>query len=133
MNIVLVDTNVVSFLLKGDSRAQLYFAELQGKQLALSFMTVAELYQWAAIREWGEQRTRKLTQTLRGTYLVLSFDFALCQLWGGLRAQRRMLGTPISPQDAWIAATALHYDIPLITHNPKDFNNIPDLILVDKV
>lgn len=130
MTVILLDTNVVSFVFKGDSRAQLYFDALQDKQPAVSFMTVAELYQWAAIREWGEERTRRLTQTLQETYLVLSFDFALCQLWGSLRAQRRILGDPISPQDAWIAATAFYYDIPLITHNPKDFKNIPHLTVV---
>ena len=50
--VVIVDTDVVSFLFKGDTRAQLYRPHLQGRTLALSFMTVAELYQWAYIRNW---------------------------------------------------------------------------------
>jgi tRNA(fMet)-specific endonuclease VapC len=132
MSIILLDTNVVSFVLKGDSRAQLYESYLQGQQMALSFMTVAELYQWAAIRQWGKQRIRQLEKTLRETYIVLSFDIALCQLWGEVRAKRRAIGNPISPEDAWIAATALHYDIPLVTHNPADFENIKDLTIVTK-
>ena len=36
MNIVLVDTNIVSFFLKKDSRAQAYQAHLQDKMLAIS-------------------------------------------------------------------------------------------------
>ena len=39
---VIVDTDVVSFLLKGDTRAQAYRPHLQNKSLALSFMTLAE-------------------------------------------------------------------------------------------
>ena len=50
---VILDTDVVSFLFKGDTRAEAYRIHLRGKTLALSFMTVAELYQWALVRNWG--------------------------------------------------------------------------------
>ncbi len=65
METVLLDTDVVSFLLKGDSRAEAYVPHLQDRRLALSFMTVAELYQWAAVRNWGARRRQQLDQTLR--------------------------------------------------------------------
>jgi tRNA(fMet)-specific endonuclease VapC len=45
MPTLLLDTDVFSFLLKGDSRANAYTPLLQGHRLALSFMTVAELFQ----------------------------------------------------------------------------------------
>ena len=51
--VVIVDTDVVSFLFKGDTRAEAYRQHLQSKTLAISFMTVAELYQWAYVRNWG--------------------------------------------------------------------------------
>jgi hypothetical protein len=36
--------------------------------------------------------------------------------------------------DAWIAASAVAYDCPLVTHNPGDFGGIEDLkILTEKV
>ena len=34
--------------------------------------------------------------------------------------------------DAWIAATALLYGIPLITHNPGHFVNVPVLAVVSE-
>ena len=43
METVLLDTDVVSFLLKGDNRAEAYVPNFQDRRLALSFMTVAEL------------------------------------------------------------------------------------------
>ncbi|MEO0015414.1 MAG: hypothetical protein RLZZ535_3803 [Cyanobacteriota bacterium] len=64
MSILVLDTDVVSFLLKGDSRSQKYAPILQGNQLALSFMTVAELFQWAAVRNWGASRTANLEKSL---------------------------------------------------------------------
>lgn len=128
MNTVLVDTDVFSFILKGDSRATAYLALLQGNRLALSFMSVAELYQWAAIRNWGSQRVEQLEQTF-ANYLIIPVDIHLCRVWGNLRADRQKAGRTIASQDAWIAATALHYKLPLVTHNAGDFQEIQGLNL----
>ncbi len=133
MDIILLDTNIVSFIFKGDSRAADYEPHLKDRQLAISFMTVAELYQWAAVRKWGERRREQLAQTLTANYTVLSFDIRLCQTWGEVRAGRQSTGKPIAPQDAWVAATALHYSLPLVTHNPKDFVDIADLTVITTV
>ena len=43
MDAALVDTDVVSFTFKRDTRHHLYRPHLDGKLLSLSFMTVAEL------------------------------------------------------------------------------------------
>ncbi|MGD9099315.1 MAG: type II toxin-antitoxin system VapC family toxin [Anaerolineae bacterium] len=131
-NTILLDTNIVSFALKGDSRAASYVPYLQGRRLAISFMTVAELFQWAAIRNWGARRTSQLEASLEN-YIVLPFDIALCRLWGEVRARCRAAGRPISPQDAWVAATALQHHLPLVTHNPSDFEVIEGLELITMV
>lgn len=133
MNLILLDTNIVSFLYKGDSRGQQYAPYLQGQRLAISFMTVAELYQWAAIRKWGDRRKKQLEETLRTNYTVLAFNIELCQIWGEVRATRRAMGKPISPEDAWIAATALQYELPLVTHNPADFEDVEKLEVITTV
>jgi predicted nucleic acid-binding protein len=129
---VLLDTNVVSFLFKGDSRAEPYVSHLENRRLAISFMTVAELFQWAAVRKWGEARKRQLEASFHN-FVVLPFDIALCRLWGEIRADCRAAGRPISPQDAWIAATALLHNLPLVTHNPSDFEAIEGLELITMV
>ncbi|HEY6332639.1 MAG TPA: hypothetical protein VI756_25170 [Blastocatellia bacterium] len=64
MDYVLLDTNVVSFLLKQDSRAEAYRASIAGKLPAVSFQTVAELEQWALLRGWGDQRKAELESFL---------------------------------------------------------------------
>ena len=126
MSIVLLDTNVVSFLFKGDSRADTYAPLLQGNQLAISFMTVAELFEWAATRNWGSRRRTRLEQTL-ATYVIIPIDIELCRIWGTLRAEQQAKGKTIAPQDAWIAATAVRHSLPLITHNPSDFHSIANI------
>ena len=126
MPTVLLDTDIVSFLLKGDTRAAAYMPLLTGNRFALSFMTVAELFQWAGVRKWGARRVAALEQTLIG-YLILPADVEMCRIWGTVRVNRASAGRPISPQDAWIAATALRHSLPLITHNASDYQSIPAL------
>ncbi len=132
MDVVLLNTNIVSFLLKGDSRARSYAPHLRGRTLAISFVTVAELFQWAFVHNWGARRMSQLETSLQN-YTVLPFDIALCRLWGEVRARCRAVGRPISPQDAWIAATALQHRMPLVTHNPADFEAIEELELIATV
>jgi tRNA(fMet)-specific endonuclease VapC len=130
MSMVLLDTNIVSFLLKRDTRAQDYEVYLQDKKLAISVMTVAELFQWAKVRHWGTHKTKELENLLVNDYHTLTIDVATCRLWGEIRADCRSVGRPISAQDAWIAATALQHRLPLITHNPSDFKVIKELNII---
>jgi tRNA(fMet)-specific endonuclease VapC len=129
--VVVVDTDVVSFLFKGDTHAEAYRQHLQGKTLAVSFMTVAELYQWAYVRNWGEQKLAQLEERLR-SYVVVPYDHELCKQWARICADRQRLGKPISVQDAWVADTALRHRCLLVTHNGKDFADIIGLMVVSE-
>ena len=62
---VVVDTDVVSFLYKRDTRAMAYRPHLNGQLPFISFMTLAELEQWMEVRNWGPSRRRDLHDYLR--------------------------------------------------------------------
>lgn len=51
---MLLDTDVVSFILKDDSCGEVYFERVKGQQLYVSLITAAELYQWAKTSHWQE-------------------------------------------------------------------------------
>jgi len=110
-------------MLKKHSLAQQYRPLLEGKLLSISFMTVAELYRWAIERAWGEKRIKQLEETIQN-YVVLSSDDEICRHWAKVRSIK---GHPISDPDAWIAATAMRYNTPLVTHNLKHFKPIQEL------
>jgi tRNA(fMet)-specific endonuclease VapC len=121
---VLLDTNIVSYLLRGHTLAEAYRPILSGNILAISFMTIAELYEGAGRAGWGAPRLASLEAALR-SYVVIPFNIDICRQWANVRVARK--SQPIAVDDAWIAATALTHGIALVTHNPADFLNIPGL------
>ena len=129
MNTVLIDTDVLSFLFKQDTRAELYRPHLQQALSLISFMTVAELKQWTLLRNWGSRRRQALDEHLQ-LYTLVPFDRDLCQTWAEVRYQAHQSGRKIETADAWIAATAILYQVPLVTHNRTDFDWVKGLTVI---
>lgn len=130
MGAVLLDTDVFSFFLKAaDTRAALYHPHIRGKSIVLSFITVGELYVWAARRRWSAKRIASLEQRLQ-SLVVVPYDFELCKIYGRVRAALLDKGHPIASNDLWIASSALRHAIPLVTHNAKHFAAIRGLKLI---
>jgi len=124
---LLLDTNIVSYLMRTDPLARLYRPHLANHALAISFMTLAELYEGASRGDWGADR-RRYIEEIPGLFVVIPPDPNLCARWGEVRWMRRR--QPISAEDAWIAATAIEYGCPLVTHNARDFRDIPGLTII---
>jgi tRNA(fMet)-specific endonuclease VapC len=131
MSALVVDTDVVSFIFKLDTRGALYDPHLSGGSLFVSFMTVAEIDWWAKVRGWGERRRTDLEAYLQ-RYTVIDSDRALCRRWAEVRHQARKAGRAVAPADAWIAATALLYKLPLVTHNRAHFDWIGGLTVISE-
>ena len=129
MSQIVVDTDVASYIFNWHSLAQHYADALRGSELILSFMTIAELRMGAISAGWGGRRRVLLEQFMRRFELVYA-DNDLCTVWARIRADARAAGRPLSPQDAWIAATALALDAPLATNNRRDFEHVRKLRLL---
>lgn len=126
-----VDTNIVSYLYKRDTRAEDYQAHLDGKLTIISFMTIAELDRWTLKRDWGEKRKSDLEKFLH-RFTVIEVNRALCLKWAEATNSAQRNGRPIETADAWIAATALFYNVPLVTHNRSDYLGVDGLQLISE-
>ncbi len=133
MDFVVVDTDIVSFCFKHDSRAQPYVANWTGKTLVVSFMTLAELRLWEIVRNWGQGRISQFRSFLKQHFAVHPANERLCGLWALLMAESRAKGRNLQTADAWIAATAIAMGAPLATYNVGDFQGISDLKLFEVV
>ena len=128
---LVVDTDVVSFLYKRDTRARLYEPHLNDPPFIVSFMSLAELRRWTLERNWSEGKRQELEEYLT-RYLVLHSDDQMCDWWAQAMNRARLRGRPIAPADAWIAATALHLGVPLITHNKNHFIGVDGLTVISE-
>ncbi|HXG63664.1 MAG TPA: PIN domain-containing protein [Blastocatellia bacterium] len=128
---VVVDTDVVSFLFKQDTRGELYRPHLDGKLAVISFMTLAEIDRWALEKNWGERRKRGMKEFWHG-FIVLHSTRSLCLKWAEAITIARRNGRPIRTADGWIAATALLHGLPLVTHNAKHYAGVDGLTVISE-
>jgi predicted nucleic acid-binding protein len=130
MNVLLLDTNVVSILFnRNHSLRQTCIEAIGGHQLVISFMTRAELWLWPAANNWGASRRAALEEHT-ALYLTLYPDERTCAIWATVVDQCRRAGHPIQSADAWIAASARQWGCPLVTTNFRDYDAIEDLDVV---
>jgi tRNA(fMet)-specific endonuclease VapC len=125
----LIDTNVISYMLRGDTRAEEYRRYLTGREAAASFMTVAGLRRWAIARNLGTKRLEEL-RTFLDTLTIVYANDALCTAWATIVAEQERIGRPIDTADAWVAAPAWLLGIPLGTHNKRHFATIAGLQVI---
>ena len=65
-------------------------------------------------------------------YVVQPSSNALSLRWAEAMESARRNGRPIAAVDAWIAATALQLDLPLITHNRNHFVGVDSLTIISE-
>lgn len=128
----LVDTDYVVDYLKGQRNAVALLDPLLPEGLAISIITFAEVYEGIYYDDKRPQHEQGLRQFLQGVRLLdvtrpIARHCALIR--GQLRAQPqgKALVQPKDNYDLFIAATALHHHLTLVTRNVKDYERIPHL------
>ena len=130
--VVVVDTNVFSADLLRSTRplVELYRPFLAARRFLICFQTLAELEFGLRRRSWGPARLQRAREhvhraevvwpgpTLLSTYVDLRIA---CERVGHALAQ------PDHDADRWIAATAIHLSVPLVSHDGI-FRNAPGLV-----
>ncbi len=126
----LIDTNVISEIRKGDRAnigvRQFFDAAIQNNaRLYVSSITIGELRRSVdLIFHRGDSSQGKLLENWLNSILehyqdnILSIDYEIALLWGKMRVSE-----PQHALDKLIAATALNYDLTVVTRNIKDFEN----------
>ena len=64
-------------------------------------------------------------------YRVLGLSEGIAWHYGQLSGALRQSGQPIGDNDLWIAATAIHHAIDLVTRNVSHFKRVRDLRIVE--
>lgn len=129
MTRVVVDTDVVSYVFKNHPFGSRYDPELAGHITLISFMTVAEIDRWMLQYRWGNQRVQ-LLRTFLQRFTVVPSSPDLCRKWAEVMVAAQAAGRRIESADAWVAATAMLHDAPLLTNNRNDYLGVTGLTLI---
>jgi tRNA(fMet)-specific endonuclease VapC len=131
MRRLLLDTDVASYIFKWHPFAARYVELLADNEVVLSFVTQGEMRPGALKAHWGFRKINLLEKYL-SRFAVCYPDDQLCSRWAEIKHESNRNGHPIASQDAWIAATALYLDAPLVTNNAKHYAHLKNLeILTD--
>jgi predicted nucleic acid-binding protein len=97
--------------------------------LAVSLITVAEIEYGVEAKNWGAPR-RDLLRRFLTRFTTLRPDTDTARVWARIKNGCGTKGRPIAFADAWIAAAAVHLNVPLVTHNAADFRAVDGLTLL---
>lgn len=124
----LVDTNVMSELMrqKPNDKVIKWFSHVQSESLFISVLTLGEL----------RKGVNKLSKSSRKARLenwlsheipvwfedrIISIDLEVAECWGKLLGD---IDRTIPAIDSLLAATAIHFDMQIVSRNEKDFHDL---------
>lgn len=129
---ILLDTNVISEMRKiGLGRAnvnvQAWASSIDVSQTYLSSVVIGELYYGVLLKQYNRdlvqaEQLKHWIMTLIESYdgRILDVDTKVAATYAKLQVPN-----PKSPNDSYIGATAIAYNLTLATRNIKDFSGMP--------
>lgn len=134
MTAVVVDTGVFSAGLsrRRNDLVAAYTEHLQGHVLVIAPQTVAEMRFGALVAGWGASRVAELERRIALARIAMIDDAMIwthARLRAECRASGHALAQPSHAADLWVAATAVHLGLPLVSHD-NVFVHTPGLDLV---
>jgi tRNA(fMet)-specific endonuclease VapC len=125
MHEYMLDTDTVSFALRGQGRVPARLLEHRPSQLCISSITVAEL------RFGAESRRSRRLHRLIGTFVesveAVSFDHRAADRFATVATSLARRGAPIGTFDTLIAAHALSLGLTFVTNNTQHFARVVGL------
>lgn len=124
----LLDTNQVVYWLRNDRRVVNELLARKDEGLAVSIISVAELYE-AVFRASDPDAAEGELKDFLAQAPLLGVDEEVGRVFGRERARLRQLGTPMSDLDLLITFSALRYGLTLLTAD-KDFQRVANLNII---
>lgn len=121
----MLDTDTVSFALRGHGRVAARVLEHRPSELSISSITLAELRFGAEARR--SRKLHRLISTFVESVQVLAFDHRAADRFATVAASLARRGEPIGTFDTLMAAQALSLGLTFVTNNTQHFARIVGL------
>jgi len=129
LNQYLLDTNICIYYIKGLYDLKSKFEEVGPENCFISEITLAELKFGVAKSKAKEKNQKALDNFLSGIQLLPIFP--ALDIYAEEKARVQKSGKIIDDFDLLIGATAVSFDLVMVTNNTNHFNRIKDIILED--
>jgi predicted nucleic acid-binding protein len=129
----LFDTDAISEALRKRPAAGFlsWLSHLPRADQFASAVSIGEMYRGAFRSPDRERHLRNIEERVLPALTVLPFDTSVARIYGELHAALTAAGRPLADADLQIAATALRFDLELVTGNLRHFSRIPGLVVND--
>ena len=128
VQMVVVDTSVVSILFNNRDKSDAYGEVLDGRRAFISFQTLEEKMYGAYLAGWGAPRIGELNRHILH-YTVIWPNQELVEISARIRSQGEKQGRRLHVADSWIATTAILLGCPLVADD-GDFEGVQGLELI---
>lgn len=129
--IYLLDTNIVSYWMRGDERLISRIKSHKPSDLSISTVSLAEIYygieKSAVKKKVRHSRIERITSQLE----IHPYDESAARKYATIRCQLEREGLIISERDLQIASIAMANRLIVVTHNIKEFSRIAKLAVED--
>ena len=127
----LLDTNIISYWMRGDQRVIDRIKKHSPSDLSLSSVTLAEiLYGIEKSPVKKEERRLKIDQ-ISSVLDLHSLDESSAEEYAVIRSQLEKRGLVISERDTQIASIAMANKLTVVTHKAREFSRIDRLKVED--
>lgn len=124
----ILDAAWVINALAGRRRADAILSQLAPEGITISYITVGEVYEGAFSFPDPEHHLTTFRQFL-SPFRILGVNDPIMERFAEIRSFLRRQGGLISDFDILLAATALHYELTVLTFNIRHLTRIPNVKL----
>jgi tRNA(fMet)-specific endonuclease VapC len=129
--IYLLDTNIVSYWMRGDEKLISKIKSHNPSELSICTVTLAEIYYGIEKSPVKKKERRKKIERITSQLEIHAFDELAARKYAIIRSQLEKDGLDISERDLQIAAIAMANKLIAVTHNVKEFKRVAKLEVED--
>jgi len=131
MSVYVLDTNIISFYLKGNGIVANNIARALANESRMLIAPIAYYEVKRGLIAVNSQRRLKEFENLCELFGVGQLDNRILDVAANIYADQRRMGYTMEDADIFIAAFCKHWSFSLVTNNTKHFMHISDLTLFD--
>jgi tRNA(fMet)-specific endonuclease VapC len=125
----LVDTDWIIDHLRGKEEVKEKLKELRPSGIAISIVSLAELYE-GIYSSKDPIKDQNILENLLTQFFILEIEEDICKVFGKERGRLRQQRKTVGDFDLLIASNCLHYNLTILTNNRKHYEVVNGLNIV---